>query len=224
MLSIYNLLLFAHVLLFVYWLGSDVGVFYGVRYVLKPELSLETRRTVMALVHWIDAFPRICLVLMVPVGISLAVKLELLMVPATARAPLLLTVWVLGLAWLVMVLRIYTGAKGWIVSVDWIVRIGVMLGFLGAGGASLVGLGPVADGAHWLAAKLILFGAIIGCGIALRVLGRPFGRAYAQIMNGGSTPELELALQTAMQRSRNVVVVLWILVAATAFIGLTKAF
>lgn len=33
-MSVYFLLLFAHVMLFAYWLGSDVGVFYGMRFVL----------------------------------------------------------------------------------------------------------------------------------------------------------------------------------------------
>src|SRR6266700_3299348 len=127
MFTVYNLLLFAHVLLFVYWLGSDIGVFYGVRFVLNPNLSLETRRTVMALVHWIDAFPRICLVLMIPVGISLALQLELLTVPVGARTPLLAAVWAIGLAWLAMVLRIYKGATGWVTYLDWGVRIAIML-------------------------------------------------------------------------------------------------
>jgi hypothetical protein len=224
MFTVYNFLLFAHILLFVYWLGSDIGVFYGVRFVLNPNLSLEARRTVMALVHWIDAFPRICLVLMVPVGISLALHLELLAVPPAAHTPLLVAVWVIGLAWLAMVLRIYNGATGWLTSVDWVVRIAMMLAFVGAGVASLAGVGPVAPGANWLAAKLILFGAVIGCGIALRILGRPFGRAYAQIMAGQSTPKVELSLRTTMRQTRAVVVVLWVLVALTAFIGLTKSF
>lgn len=223
MLSTYNLLLFAHVLLFVYWLGSDVGVFYGVRYVLRPDLQPETRRTVMALVHWIDAFPRICLVLMVPVGASLSLQLGLVNVPASLHAPVLLAVWILGIGWLVLVLRIYGGAKGWITSVDWIVRITVMLGFFGAGAASLAGFGPVVEGANWLAAKFILFAGAIGCGIGLRLLGRPFGKAYTQIMQGGSTPALERDLQRAMQQSRRIVVVLWILVAMTGFLGLAKA-
>lgn len=224
MFTVYNFLLFAHILLFVYWLGSDVGVFYGVRFVLNPNLSLETRRTVMALIHWIDVFPRICLVLMVPVGVSLALHLGLLAVPPGAQAPLLVAVWLFGLAWLAIVLRIYTGAKGWLTPVDWVVRITMMLGFIGAGIASLAGAGPVAAGANWLAAKLILFGAVIGCGIALRVLGRPFGQAYGQIMAGQSTPALELSLQATMRQTRLVVVVLWALVAVTAFVGLTKGF
>lgn len=38
-MSVYFLLLFAHVMLFAYWLGSDVGVFYGMRFVLDSRLS-----------------------------------------------------------------------------------------------------------------------------------------------------------------------------------------
>lgn len=218
----YNLLLFAHVLLFVYWLGSDVGVFYGVRFVLNPELSVETRKTVMALVHWIDALPRICLVSMVPVGTSLAVQLGLVDVPEAMQAPLLIGVWVLGLAWLAIVIRIYGGATGSITRVDYVIRIATMIAFPVFGITSLLGRGPFVAGNDWLAVKAILFGLVIACGLALRVLGKPFGQAYAQIVAGNSTPEVEARLSDAMVKSKRVVVVLWLLVAATAYLGLTK--
>ncbi len=39
----YSASLFLHILLFVYWLGGDLGVYYSSRYILKPELSPETR-------------------------------------------------------------------------------------------------------------------------------------------------------------------------------------
>jgi len=223
MFSFYNLLLFAHVLLFVYWLGSDVGVFYGVRYILRADLSLETRRTVMALVHWIDVFPRICLVMMVPVGTSLAIVTGLIEVPEAQQTPLMLMLWIGGLAWLTIVLKLYTGTNGALAPVDWTVRIVVMAGFAVAGIASLAGAGPVVEGVNWLAIKMILYACAIGCGIALRLLGKPFGAAYGQIMAGNSTPEIEAALSQSMQRSRKVVILLWLLVATTAYLGVTKA-
>lgn len=223
MFTLYNLLLFTHVLLFVYWLGADVGVFYGVRYVLRSDLSLETRKTVMALVHWIDALPRICLVMMVPVGSSLAILSGLIELSEAWRAPLLAGIWLVGLAWLAIVMRLYSGAKGWLTQVDWTIRVVVMLGFLVAGASSLAGLGPVMPGINWLALKFIFYAGAIGCGITLRLLGKPFGAAYAQIMAGHSTPELEARLANAMQTSRKVVVLLWVFVAATAFLGITKS-
>lgn len=223
-MTVYYLLLFAHVMLFVYWLGSDVGVFYGVRFVLDSDLSIETRKTVMALVHWIDAFPRICLVLMVPVGLSLALYLGLLEVPEESQSLFLAAVWLLGLFWLYLVVRIYGGAKGWLTRVDYVIRIGTMIGFLVAGITSFAGKGPFAPGNEWLAVKVILFAGVIACGLILRVLGKPFGEAMGQILAGQSTPEIEAKLRTAMGQSKRVVVILWILVAVIAFLGLTKQY
>ena len=223
-MSIYNLLLFAHLLLFVYWLGSDIGVFYGIRFVLDPKLSIETRKTVMALVHWIDALPRICLVMMVPVGLSLAALSGLLPVTGVAQGVAIAIAWVVGLTWLTIVLRIYKGAKGVIVRIDYAIRITVMAGFLAGGISSLLGYGPIVAGAGFLAVKCILFGGIIGCGLMLRILGKPFGEALAQILSGHSTPAIETALQLAMSRSKIVVIVLWLLVAAAGYIGLVRSF
>jgi len=223
-MSIYQLLLFAHLLLFVYWLGSDIGVFYGVRFVLNPDLSIETRKTVMALIHWIDALPRICLVLMVPVGLSLAMLSGLLAIDRAWQDAVMAFAWIAGIAWLAIVLRIYKGAKGMITRVDYTVRITVMLGFLLGGISSLLGHGPVVAGQDFLAVKAILFSGIIACGLMLRLLGKPFGEALGQILAGHSTPATEAVLQRAMVRSRIVVLVLWLLVIVTAYIGLTKSF
>lgn len=223
-MSIYQLLLFAHLLLFVYWLGSDIGVFYGVRFVLNPNLSIETRKTVMALIHWIDALPRICLVMMVPVGLSLAVLSGLLTIDEAWRSPVIALAWIVGVAWLLIVLRIYKGAKGIITRVDYTIRITVMLGFLIGGITSLLGHGPFAPGAGFLAVKAILFSGIIACGLMLRVLGKPFGTALGEILNGNATAAIEGELQRTMFHSRIVVLVLWLLVIVTAYIGLAKSF
>ena len=67
----YNLFLLAHVLLFVYWLGGDIGVFYSSRYVADPSLSVEARTTALRIMAWIDEIPRICLVMILPVGVML---------------------------------------------------------------------------------------------------------------------------------------------------------
>lgn len=61
-----------HVLLFAYWLGADIGVFYSARVVRDSSLGIEARRTALRILGWIDQIPRYCLVLMLPVGYGLA--------------------------------------------------------------------------------------------------------------------------------------------------------
>jgi hypothetical protein len=217
-----TLLLFAHLLLFVYWLGSDIGVFYGIRFVTDPSRSIEARKTAMAIVHWIDLLPRICLVLMVPVGLTLSVNRGLLDIAPDQQQLLLIVAWIGGLLWLTAVVRLYGGVKGWLVKADWVVRLSVAFGFLISGIASFAGTGPVVDGGNWLALKMIFFSCAIFCGIALRFLGRPFGEALGLILAGKGDAATEAKLSNAMMHSKRVVLLLWGFVIATAFVGMTK--
>ena len=44
-MSLYDFLAIFHLLLFVYWLGGDLGVFYSSGMVVDPELSNSARVT-----------------------------------------------------------------------------------------------------------------------------------------------------------------------------------
>src|SRR5208283_442262 len=99
----YIFLVLVHILLFVYWLGSDLGVFYSAKFVADPKLSLETRRTIMKIVHFIDLFPRMTLVLTLPAGATLALLGGYAPLPAGWEWPALAAVWIAGLVWLALV-------------------------------------------------------------------------------------------------------------------------
>lgn len=221
---LYEVILFFHILLFVYWLGSDIGVFYGVRYVTNPELPIHTRKTIMELLHWIDIFPRLSLVLMLPCGFTLAIMSGLLEVSPEWRTIVLTAIWAAGLIWLIGIYKIYKGAAGLIKRADYFLRIVLMIGLLWAGISSILGQGPLIEGVNWLAVKLILFSGIIACGLGLRLMAGPFFGYYTTIMNGGSTPELEEKLSTNMAQTKLIVVVLWVFVIAAGFLGVAQFF
>lgn len=221
---VYDVLLFLHILLFVYWLGSDIGVFYGVRYVTNPDLPTQTRKTIMELLHWIDIFPRLSLVLMLPCGFTLAILSGLLEVSDEWQTAVLTGIWTLGLVWLVGIVKIYKGAAGLIKRADYALRITLMIGLFSAGVSSILGHGPLIEGANWLGVKLMLFSGIIACGLGLRIMAGPFVGYYTIIMAGGSTPELEEKLSTNMAQTKLVVVLLWIFVLAAGFLGVSKFF
>ena len=83
--EIYALLVLLHLLLFVYWLGADIGVFYSARYVQDTTLTLESRRTALRIMGWVDQLPRYSLVLMLPVGTTLGVATGVIALPALAN-------------------------------------------------------------------------------------------------------------------------------------------
>ena len=44
-MTTYELILLLHIILFCYWLGGDIGVFYSSNFVVNDDLSRETRLT-----------------------------------------------------------------------------------------------------------------------------------------------------------------------------------
>ena len=60
--------LIVHLLLFVYWLGGDVGVFYSSRFVVDTRRSRKARLMAAKIMLDLDLVPRICMSLMLTVG------------------------------------------------------------------------------------------------------------------------------------------------------------
>ena len=211
----YRIVVFLHLLLFVYWLGADLGVFICSAVGRSKNLTDDQRRGLREAGELIDMAPRTCLVLMVPVGLTLAVNYG----SPIRGAPVLTVIWLASLAWLWLVWQVHLqhnsslGRMFW--KIDFGVRGLVMAGFVGFGGWCLVTGGPIAG--HWLAAKILLFGLIILCGIGVRILllsSRPATPAPAGAV---SAPAVD-------NRIRDVVFVIWGLVAVIAFLGVTKPF
>jgi len=216
----YWLIVLLHLLLFVYWLGADVGVFYSARYVQDRSLSLESRRTALRIMGWIDQLPRYCLVLMLPVGTTLAVAGGALRLGGTALAAF----WLIGLAWLGVVYAIHhfqgTPLADRLRQYDLVWRVSLVIALIGAGVSGLLRTGPIVT--DWLAIKLLLFAALVFCGIMIRMFGKPIGPALRKILSEGSSEELEAQLARGFTRTRPFVLAIWVLLLLTAYVGLTK--
>lgn len=203
MLSTYTLVAFLHVLLFAYWLGSDLGVFICSLTARRADVSEDARARLQQAGTLIDMAPRTCLVLMVPAGLTLAVNFG-----SPIRGVALGAVWVAALAWLWLVWEVHwrhgapIGRIYW--RIDFAVRSAVMAAFVGFGAWCLVTGSPVSSA--WLAAKMLIFGLIILCGIIVRIL-------LLRSRSGGASDLI-----------RQVVLVIWVLVASAAFLGVTKPF
>jgi hypothetical protein len=211
----YRIVVFLHVLLFAYWLGSDLGVFICGTVGRSQKLSDDQRRGLREAGDLIDMAPRTCLVLMVPVGLTLSANYG----SPIHGAPVLAAIWIAGLAWLWLVWQVHLqhnsalGKLFW--KIDFAIRSLVMAGFIGFGGWCLATGGPIAG--RWLAAKILLFGLIILCGIVVRILLLSSRRAVLVPAGAGAASAIG-------NRIRDVVFVIWGLVAVIAFIGVTKPF
>ena len=93
----YSLLLYTHLLLFVYWLGADVGVF-GLALGLKNSAyTCEQRMVMMRQSLTFDMVPRMAMIVVSPVGLHLAARSGLVAVPDWLFA----VIWILAVTWIV---------------------------------------------------------------------------------------------------------------------------
>ena len=91
-----------HIILFVFWLGGDIGVFLSAIYAKRSDLSFETRSTVMQLGLVIDFLPRLCFALIFPVGLHLTNDLGLIKIDLSY----FFLSWFISFVWISMIILI----------------------------------------------------------------------------------------------------------------------
>ncbi len=216
----YFLLKLAHILLFVYWLGADIGVFYSARFVRNAALDTSSRRTALQILAWVDQIPRYCLVLMLPVGYTLAATLGLVRMPAVGY----IVLWTISLGWLWMVWAIHHFQGKPLAErlrrIDLAWRWVLCGGLLWDGWTGLRGTGHIF--ADWVSIKFLLLASMLFCGIMIRMRGRALGPALRQILEHGSTPELEATVSGSFARTRPFVLSIWVLLVVAAWVGIAK--
>ncbi|MEL7297950.1 MAG: hypothetical protein AAGJ86_09830 [Pseudomonadota bacterium] len=216
MISAYAFWLIIHLLLFAYWLGGDLGVFYSSFVVADADRSVDDRKTAAGILIGLDRVPRICLILMLPVGVSLAASIGQVVLPAGA----LLGIWLLAAVWLAMLWHIEKTHHAATTKVDAVVRIIVILALAGFAVAGLSDSGPVKS--DWVAIKMLLFATAITCGLMIRKVFAPFGAAFGQLVTQGSSPEVEQTIDGSLKKSRPFVIVIWLCLIAAAAVAAIK--
>ena len=170
----YPALVYAHLLLFVLWLGADVGVFVlGQHFRRRESYTLDQRIALLKLLVEIDMVPRSAWALMVPLSLSVVDLGGWWDVPTALVAG----AWAIGLFWLWLVWDAHLHdmtpraardrqIEGWL---RWIIG-----GFyLWLGGQSLVTGGPLIP--DWLACKPLMFALIFVAVIMIDVAFKPVG-------------------------------------------------
>lgn len=224
--DLHSFAIFLHILLVTYWLGSDIGVFYASRFVVNPKVSPAGRSIALKIMNMVDLAPRVCLILMLPSGVTLM-----------AASPLgrdifygwpLALAWIGSLIWLGLMLVDFFKCPAkhadLVHKLDWIVRISVVIGLLAVSGYTFVVDEPfgVTTNPKWLAGKVAAYAISIFGGIMIRVSLRPFGPAFAKLMSEGSSPEVERDIQGSMRRAIPYVLLIWVMVLLAAFLGVVK--
>lgn len=217
----YRSLVFLHLLLFVLWLGGDVGVFVlGQHFRKRRSYSLDQRLALLKLLVAVDMGPRTAWALMVPLSLSVATAGGWLALP-WGIVP---AAWALGTAWLWLVWDSHThdqtprAARNRRIE-TWI-KFAITAFYLWLGLVSLMTGAPVA--LPWLAWKATLFGAIFLAAIMIDVAFKPVGPQLGALIAQGSSDETEVPLRRTMDRTRIWVLLVYLLLLATAWLGVVK--
>jgi hypothetical protein len=221
-MDVYQIWLYAHVLMFVYWLGADLGVFTLALALKNPAYTVEQRVLLMRMSLFIDLTPRAAMALIAPIGLMLAESQGLVSVPNWLNA----IIWVAAVLWIVgeivafrhmgkpLMMRIYMGTGSLFVIIfvacSW---YGIQSLRLGE---------PFME--PWLALKVLLFGQVFLVSALMAVFYAPIEAIFERMRATGSTPELEARLRSQVNRGAVVTIILFLLLATIAFLGQAKPF
>ena len=220
----YPYAVFFHLLLFVVWLGGDIGVFLlGQNFRRRASWSLEQRLALLKMLVVVDLAPRIAWALMIPASLTLLQFGRWWLI----GWPALVAAWVAGLWWSWFVLASHArGPSAPPMRISKYLENGLKLAmtlfYLGLGGWSLATGAPL--GAEWLAWKALLFGLIFLAAIMIDLRFKAVGPLLGRLVEEGSSDATELPLLSAMNRTRRWVLLIYVLLLATAFLGNVKPF
>ncbi len=220
---LYPTLVYVHLLLFVLWLGGDLGVFVLGQHFRMRSYSLPERLTLLKLLVAIDMGPRSAWALMVPMSLTLLHTGGWW--PGLPFAAVIAS-WVVGLGWLWLVWDAHahdmTPRAARDRRIEGGLRWALAAFYLGLGGVSLATGTPLAP--QWLALKALLFGLIFGAAIMIDHAFKPVGPQLMALIAQGSSDATEVPLRATMDGTRRWVFTVYALLFATSWLGAVKPF
>ena len=182
---------FLHILMFVGWVGADMGVFLSAKKSTDPKWSFESRMLFLHMALRIELIPRTMWKAALPLGVMLSVDMGLLDIGSAGIA----AVWIFTIIWWALSM---TGAFYYdrpmghqIAKIANFITGFVGVGLITVAIASAMGNGPFEPDATWLLWKVGLYGMINLTCLAIVVTFDPMGAAFGRLAVEGSTPEVE---------------------------------
>jgi hypothetical protein len=213
---------YLHIMMFVGWVGADMGVFLSCKKACDSSLPFETRMTLLHIALRIELIPRTMWKAALPLGVMLSREMGLLDITNTELA----AVWVFSIVWWAISM---TGAiyydKPWGQKVahfgNWMIGA-VGIGLIVIAITSAMGNGPFETTGTWLLWKVGLYGLINLTCLGIMVAFDPMAGAFMRLAMEGSTPEIEGIVKRTFNISIYPIWSTYFLVVAVAFIATTK--
>lgn len=218
-MTAYELLLLVHILLFVYWLGGDLGVFYSSGFVVDSSLPRESRLIAAKIMLGCDLVPRICMSLMLTIGglLSHYIGVE----HADWQMALII---LLGPFWLSMVLILHFrhGATyiPMLTKLDfyfrWLIVIAITASCTYAYYSGRLEQQP------WIIAKLLAFAFLVFCGLMIRIKLTGFSAVYVKIVQNDYNDQDNQRMSASLNNVRPWVITIWLVLIFQAYLGVAK--
>ncbi|SUZ97318.1 uncharacterized protein METZ01_LOCUS50172 [marine metagenome] len=216
----YEIWKFLHICMFVFWLGTDMGVMLCSKKSTDSNLGVEARFQMLEMALKIEILPRIMWVMALPLGVHLSKSLGYI-------DPSFLTLtmmWVFTLMWLVINVGGATNLdKPWgqqLSKINRIVVASLGVGLIIVAATSFMGYGPYEPNS--IALKVGLYGLINLTILGIEIAFFPLGMAFERLATEGSSPELESSITGGMNTTLKWVHATYIMIFIVAFIGVTK--
>ncbi len=206
-----GLFLLLHLLVFVYWLGGDLGAFYASRLLADSRRGPTARAAAANILMTVDMAPRMGLIFAFPTGFALAISRGWLAVDPIWIAPAFAfaTLWAVA-AWLVHLKSGPYALAGWFdTGVRW----------LAMGALVAVGLRGDWDLPLFIALKLLLLAFAIACGLMIRRALKPFGPAFAKLSAGQESDEVNIVIAGTLADAKRYVIAIWAALLGAAALG-----
>jgi hypothetical protein len=203
------------VLVFVYWLGGDLGAFYTSRFLIQPDVSADRRLMAAKVVNDVDMAPRTALILTLPTGLALAESKAWV----SLGWPAVIAVGIGAALWLILAWHLHLkhgGASDALNKLDRAIRWGLVLGL---GSWAIAGLSGAVSLPLFLALKLLVLVGCILLGLLIRSVLKPLGPALMGL-NAPDGAAAATSLARTLNRARPLVTGIWALLIIAAFLGL----
>tara|TARA_B110000438_G_scaffold176068_1_gene168216 strand:- start:2071 stop:2739 length:669 start_codon:yes stop_codon:yes gene_type:complete len=215
-----DIALLLHLLLFAYWLGGDIGVFYSSGFAINPKLSRGARQAAGTIMMNLDLIPRLCLSLMLTVGGVLTHYYGI-------EHPLwqMIGIILLGPIWTCALIYIHfnegTDLVKKMTKIDYYFRWIMVFTLIASVTYTFIYTDRLAEN-PWVGAKLIIFAALIFCGIMIRKYIGGFITGIHNIVTDNINEEDDIAMAASLSKARIFVLTIWFLLFVEVWIGVAK--
>jgi len=213
---------YLHILMFVFWVGTDMGVFLSCKKATDAKVPIDARFMLLHMALRIELLPRTMWKAALPLGVTLSREMDLIDLSTVNFA----LIWAFSIAWWALSMSsawLYDKPIGHTLSkYNNIVTAVVGTTLIIVAAASLLGNGPFDADATWLHWKVGIYGLINLAVVAMLYVFDPMGIEFGRLAVEGSTAEIESNITSIMSRATVTIWFTYALIFVVGFIATTK--